>query len=127
MPGFSNKFVVRGALAASTADNTDVAGFIVPANREVSIYALRYFSLGRPNLGFPVNLELVSSANDNLLDVSVSVAAGVISESSDTFPRRLVNSTGADAYFKLRVDGTGGTTSAGFGHFELHLDYPDVS
>jgi len=125
MTGFSNKHVIRGDVPASTADDADLASFIVPAGREVSLYKFSYVSLGRPSSGAAVKLEVVSSANNNLIDLNASAVEGTIVDSADTLPHRIVNSTGADAYFKIRTDGA--FTSAGKGKFELHLDYPDVN
>lgn len=123
--GSDRRDVIRREIAVSTADNTDIARFVVPAGRIVNVYNLRYISDGQPNTGVATTVELVNSANTVQCEVNASLAIlSQVAETATTMPLKLENTGTSDVIYKLRTNGL--FLTPGKGTVELHIDYPDA-
>lgn len=109
-------------MAGAPADNTDLFSIIIPAGREIEIYAFKADI--RLAAGASSTLELCDASNNVLAQVATS-ATGIVSDTTTTFPVRFRNSsTSAATKLKLRVNGTFDTTTDAT--FEVHLEEPGV-
>lgn len=109
------------ASSGGYADNTDLFSIIVPANREISIYALK--ADVRLAGGAGSKIELVDSSNTVLASVATS-ATGIVTDSTSDFPLTFTNDTTSATKLKLRVDGSLDSTTDLT--VEVHLDEPGV-
>lgn len=101
--------------AGAIADNTDVFGIVIPANREIEIQAV-YADVRAASDGADF-IELVNEANTVLCKVALQTTGLKSAVASDgttatTFPIRVApQSTSALSKLKLRTDGATDTST----------------
>lgn len=113
--------VVTHLIGASVADNTDVKSFIVPAGKEIEIYALKA-NMRVVSPTALAKIELVKQDNTILLSVALTGTANVVNKQTQTVPLTFLNSGTTDIALKLRTDQATGTGCDG--DIECHVSEP---
>lgn len=106
-------------MASAPADNTDLFSILIPAGREVEVYAFKADVRVASGSGDTMELCLA----DNTVLATVDLATAGIVSSAATFPLRVAPLASATK-LKLRTNGAMGATSDIT--FEVHLLEPGV-
>lgn len=102
------------------SDNVDVAYIVIPANREVEIYAMRVLSIVA-NGTASGKMELVKADNTIIASATNTHTASTIADATQTMPLTVAAST-TDTFLKIRTDQA--IDGSGICQVEVHMKEP---
>lgn len=101
----------------TVSDNVDVAHIIIPANKEVEVFAFRVLSIVA-NGTASGKMELVKADNTIIASATNTHTASTIADATQTMPLTVAAST-SDTFFKIRTDQA--IDGSGICHVEVHF------